>query len=308
MDLMLTFAPAAPAQLINYKQPLVFMGSCFADNIAELAQQHGLPTLAQPFGVVFNPISIAQQLQRIITGTLYTESDLHLHQELWHTWEHHTQFSNTSKEEFLQHINQQVTHAHQFIHQPNVVVGLTLGSAHVYALAHQPQTIVANCHKYPQQHFTKSMLAVEQVVQALQQVMQQLPHAKFILTVSPVRHIKDGVVENNLSKAILLQAVHQLNQTEQVYYFPAYELVIDQLRDYRFYDTDMVHPNVQAIQFVWQSFIKTCFDSQAQAYVNDMHQLYAMQNHRVMHTGTQAHQKFVQALAQKQADITAKYF
>lgn len=309
MDLMLKFLPTPPAQVIHYQQPLLFMGSCFADHISALADRHGLQTLAQPYGVVFNPISIAGQLQRIILGTLYTENDLHLNQELWHTWEHHTQFSHANKEVLLQRINQQLTKAHQFIHQPKLVVCITLGSAHIYTLANNPQTIVANCHKYPQHIFIKKILTTQTIVSALKQVMQQLPEAQFIFTVSPVRHIKDGLVENNLSKAILLQALHELAQTEQqAYYFPAYELVIDQLRDYRFYEADLVHPNSQAINYVWKQFTATCFESKTQDYLNDMQQLNTLKNHRVMHEGTQAHEKFIQSIVQKQSEINVKYF
>jgi hypothetical protein len=306
MDWMLPFTPAPLAKRLNYLQPMLFTGSCFADEIASLMQQHHFNVVAQPFGTVFNPVSIAQQLQRIIHKQLVQVDELHLHQELWHSWQHHTSFSHHNKEEALAMMNAHIEEAHQQIQHPDTVVWITLGSA--YAYTHQ-NNLVANCHKYPQTQFTKQLLSTDEITSSLAEVITALHPRQVMLTVSPVRHTRDGLVENNRSKARLLEAVHQLTEThENVFYFPAYELVMDVLRDYRFYVTDLVHPNAQAVQLVWQEVVNACFDERTQAFVKDMNHLYHMQQHRVQHPDTEAYRKFKEALKTKEMELSKRYF
>lgn len=306
MDLMLNFKATPPSKRINYLQPMLFTGSCFADEIATIMQQHHFNVVAQPFGTVFNPVSIANQLQRIIHKQLFTVDELHLYQELWHTWQHHTQFNSSNKEAILTNINAHLEEAHQHLNHPETVVFITLGSA--YAYVHQNQ-IVANCHKYPQTQFTKKLLTVVEITSALGKVIEALSPKQVVLTVSPVRHTRDGLVENNRSKARLIEVVHQLTEHHtNTYYFPAYELVMDVLRDYRFYAQDLVHPNELAVQAVWQSLTETCFDEHTQAFVKDMKQLSNMQQHRVQHPETEAYRKFKEALKAKEMELAKIYF
>lgn len=309
MDFTLKFTPKSPKQRFNYKQPMLLTGSCFADNIGDLLTEHQFNVFSQPNGVVYNPISIAQHVKQIGEGIPYNENDLHLYNELYHTWLHHSSFNSTNKSDALQHINATLKQAHHFIHQPQVIVYVTLGSAFVYELKDKPGFIVANCHKYPQQHFNKRLLSVTEIVDAWKEVISSLPHLQFVFTVSPVRHTKDGLFENNVSKGILLQAVYELsNHQPNAYYFPAYEIVIDELRDYRFYDSDLIHPNKQAVNYVWQKLVNTCFDEVTQQFVLDSKALGAMKKHRIMHEGTIAHQKFVAGLNAQEKLFNEKYF
>lgn len=309
MDFKLKFTPKSPAQRFNYKQPMLLTGSCFADNIGDLLGEHQFNMLAQPNGVVYNPISIAQQVKQIGEGRLYNENDLVFYNELYHTWSHHSSFNSTGQKEILGNINESLNKAHAFIHQPETIVYVTFGSAFVYELKNIPGFITANCHKHPQQNFNKRLLTVSEIVDIWQDVISRLPHVQFVFTVSPVRHTKDGLFENNVSKGILLQAVYELcNHQPQAYYFPAYEIVVDELRDYRFYDTDLIHPTQQAVEYVWQQLVNTCFDVFSQQFVVDVEALNAMKNHRIMHEGTVAHQNFNKALKEKETLFQSTYF
>lgn len=309
MDFKLKFTPKSPAQRFNYKQPMLLTGSCFADNIGDLLGEHQFNVLAQPNGVIYNPISIAQQLKQIGEGREYNEKDLVFYNELYHTWSHHSSFNSTGQKEILGNINASLNKAHAFIHQPETIVYVTFGSAFVYELKNIPGFITANCHKHPQQNFNKRLLMVSEIVDIWQGVISSLPHVQFVFTVSPVRHTKDGLFENNVSKGILLQAVYELcNHQPQAYYFPAYEIVVDELRDYRFYDTDLIHPTQQAVEYVWQQLVNTCFDEFSQQFVVDVKALNAMKNHRIMHEGTVAHQNFNKSLKEKETLFQSTYF
>jgi len=308
MDFKLNFTPKSPTKSFNYKQPMLLTGSCFADNISDLLKQHQFHVLAQPYGVVYNPISIAQQILASFKGKTYTENDVVFHQGLYHTWQHHSVFSTSNKNDLLQKINAVVQESHAFIHQPNTIVYVTFGSAFVYELKDIPGFITANCHKHPQQNFNKRLLTVNEILGCWQDVMTGLPHVQFVLTVSPVRHVKDGLFENNVSKGILLQAIYELcKQQSNAYYFPAYEIVVDELRDYRFYETDLIHPTAQAIEYVWQQLVLTCFDELTQQFLVDSKALNAMRNHRVMHEGTIAHDKFIEALQDEETRFKLTY-
>lgn len=295
MDFKLNFTPNAPHQLINYKQPLLLTGSCFTQHMANFLQQHFFNVTAQPFGVVFNPISIAQQLLQIIDNISYSEQQLFQYQQLWHTWLHHTSFNGINQNEVLQNINNNIQTTHTLIQNKQTVVVVTFGSAWAYSLANEPHTMVANCQKYPANFFIKQLLSVEQIVTCFCEVIAKLPQHQIVFTVSPVRHIKDGLVENNVSKSILLQAVYHLCNTYQnCYYFPAYELVVDELRDYRFFAKDMVHPNELAIEYVWQKWINTCFDEESKRFVADAAKLQLMLQHKTIHADSSATSVFIQ--------------
>jgi hypothetical protein len=308
MDFKLNFIPKSPTKSFNYRQPMLLTGSCFADNISDLLNQHQFQVLAQPYGVVYNPISIAQQLLALVKGKTYTENDVVFHNGLYHTWQHHSVFSNTDKTDLLQKINAVAQDSHAFIHQPETIVYVTFGSAFVYELKELPGFITANCHKHPQQIFNKRLLNVNEILGCWQNLMTALPHVQFVFTVSPVRHVKDGLFENNVSKGVLLQAVYELcKQQSNAYYFPAYEIVVDELRDYRFYDTDLIHPTAQAIEYVWQQLVKTCFDELTQQFVADVKAINVMRNHRIMHQGTITHEKFIEALKEKEIRFNSTY-
>ncbi|MES2688838.1 MAG: GSCFA domain-containing protein [Bacteroidota bacterium] len=307
MNFKLDFDPAAPPKLLNYRQPMLLTGSCFSEHIAGLLRESGFKIMSQPNGVVFNPVSIAGHLTRILANEPYMESELSFYNELWHSWAHHGSFNATDKNLVLNAVNAAFEQARALLQEQDAVIGITLGSAWVYERT-EAQGMVANCHKYPAAHFTKRLLGVEEVVNAFEKMLELRPGRPIYFTVSPVRHVRDGLVENNVSKGILLQAVYQLcKKYNTCYYFPAYEMVIDELRDHRFYNADLIHPNQQAIEYVWQRFVETCMDEETRLFVKEMRGLNAMMQHKILHEGTAAHRKFEEAKSVKQRELEEKY-
>jgi len=248
---------------VTYRDKILLTGSCFTEHIGNHLAEMKFNTLQNPNGILFDPISVCKSLVSYIDNTQFKEEDLFYLDEAWHSWQHHSRFSNPDKAACLYNINQSQNEAHAFLKEADWVI-ITLGSSFVYRLAdkaalHTKTNVagdgVANCHKAPAQTFTKHLSSIEETVTALDGTLHRLwqfnPGLKIIFTISPVRHLRDGVVENNRSKARLIEAVHHVvNKFDRLYYFAAYELVIDVLRDYRFYDIDLAHPNYAATQFV----------------------------------------------------------
>lgn len=279
-----------PAKL-NYGQTALFMGSCFAEQVGELQKKYKFKTEINPHGILFNPISIANALRRYIKNEWVSEKELFFANDCWNSWEHHSRFSHPDQLTCKEQINKNITSAHVTLKNADWLF-ITLGSAFVYKRNEQ---IVGNCHKQPQKEFLKSLLSSEEIrqdyIKLFSELLQFNPRLKIVLTVSPVRHVKDGVVENNLSKAKLLDAVHQL-VGKFVFYFPAYELVVDDLRDYRFYKEDLVHPNEQAVQYVFQKFQETIFDEKTKKIFASVKELLLAKDHRAFNIDTEAHKKF----------------
>lgn len=310
MNFRLTFpvAPLEPA--IQYSDKLLLSGSCFAEEIGALLQQHKFNTLMNPNGILFNPLSIAQSMQSYLDGKQYGKEDLFLHEDLWHSWDHHSRFSTPSPEETLHAINQSQTAASQRLKEADWLI-ITLGSAFVYQLK-ENNRIVANCHKVPDAAFYKRMLTADEIIAALDNMMHRLffsnRKVNILFTVSPVRYVRDGVVENNLGKAVLLQAVHHLvNKFDRLFYFPAYELVIDDLRDYRFYKEDLVHPNELAIRYVWDHFTAACLHPEGQVLLAQVKDLLRAKQHRPFNPQTPQHRQFLAAYLKKAQALAAAH-
>ncbi|MFN7117103.1 MAG: GSCFA domain-containing protein [Saprospiraceae bacterium] len=285
-----------PFQL-SHAEGLLSIGSCFTENIGTRLTDLKFRHLQNPFGIVYNPISIAGQLEMLLTNQQLTESDLFENQGLWHSWAHHGSFSGLHPAATLTKINTTLQEAQAFLPSVSRLL-LTLGTAHVFAFKETGQ-IVANCHKMPGQVFAKRRLAVEEIVPAFQIVLQKMkaqkPDLQVIFTVSPVRHIRDGLVENQRSKATLLLAIDALcQQLDFVHYFPAYELIIDDLRDYRFFNADMIHPNELAIDYVWQYFSQAFFDKNTQQLLTQIEAILQASKHRAFHAQSAQHQAFIQ--------------
>ncbi|MEI8075538.1 MAG: GSCFA domain-containing protein, partial [Bacteroidota bacterium] len=249
---------------IQLQHKLMLIGSCFTENIGDKLSKHKFTVLENPHGILFNPVSVSEALSDYISNKVYTESDLFYINESWHSWKHHSRFSGLTKAESLHKINTAIATAHNYLKQADHLV-ITLGSAWLYTLTEKaansiPYAVAANNHKAPSDWFQKKLMNPSEAIYLLNELIKSLqvfnPKLTIIFTVSPVRHLREGLVENNRSKSVLIQAVHQLVDTyNHLYYFPAYELVIDDLRDYRFYAEDLVHPNYQATQYVWEKLI-----------------------------------------------------
>ncbi len=295
---------------ISYTDNILLTGSCFTEHIADRLHQSKFKVLSNPHGILFNPLSVASSLDGYMDGRQYKQEELFSLNELWNSWDHHTRFSNIDAVAALNGINASQTEASDFIRKADWVI-ITLGSAFQYYLKESGKP-VANNHRAPAQWFEKKLLTTEVIVAALSQTMERLfalnPFVQVMLTISPVRHIRDGVVDNNRSKARLIESVHILReQFEKVQYFPAYELVIDVLRDYRFYDIDLVHPNFPATQFVWEHFTKSCIAPLAHEIMKQVQDIVTARSHRTRFPETEAHKKFKVSYAEKTKALMDKY-
>jgi hypothetical protein len=301
MDFHLNFDPRPFSVKIEHHQNLLLIGSCFTENIGNKLRHLKFSVLENPNGILFNPVSIAASLSSYIENKQYKEEELFYQNESWNSWQHHSRFSNPDKENCLAVINQSQQAAHDFLKKADWIF-ITVGSAFVYEL--ENKEVVANCHKVPTDKFNKKLLPATEIAVMLKEVLDQLfifnPNIKVIFTVSPVRHLRDGFIENNRSKAMLIQAIHQLvDDHEKLFYFPAYELVIDDLRDYRFYAEDMVHPNYAATNYVWEKFIAACIDEKAQQLMKEINIINAAKSHKPFNPTSAQHKKFLQTNLEK---------
>lgn len=287
---------------ITYADKILLTGSCFTENMSERLAQHKFNILANPNGILFNPLSVADSINGYIDHIQYKPEDLFQLNELWNSWDHHTRFSDIDIDAALTRINNSQAEAADFTRSANWLV-ITLGSAFQYYLKDNNRP-VANNHRAPSQWFEKRLLSIEVIVDALWGMIKNLkninPGVHILFTISPVRHIRDGVVDNNRSKARLIEAVHELcSRFDHAHYFPAYELVIDILRDYRFYDIDFVHPNYLATTMVWEHFVKSCISGHTQDVMKEVLDIATARNHRTRFPGTEAHKKFKASYKEK---------
>ncbi len=298
------------SQAITHQQNILMLGSCFTENIGKRLQKAKFSIQVNPFGILYNPLSIHQSLLHLISNKQFTTKDLTHHNEQWISFAHHGSFSHPDQQKCLQHINETVHQAQTLLKSLDCLI-LTFGTAYVYTLKNTGQ-VVANCHKLPHQHFERKRLSVHEIVVRLQAVLEQFfklrPELNVVFTVSPIRHWKDGAAANQLSKASLLLAIEALQrQYVNVHYFPAYELVLDDLRDYRFYEADMLHPNTVAIDYIWQRFQATYFDEKTLTILKEIQKVQRARQHRPQRPNSRAHRQFLhQQLAHLQL-LKAKY-
>lgn len=300
---------------IDYQSRILLLGSCFSENIGKKFQYFKFQAEVNPFGIIFNPISLEKLVKRVVEKQYFTESDIFFHNDLWHCFDVHSELSNSNKDMFLDNLNSilELTHR-QIVSLTHCII--TLGTAWVYRLRQaQSNTdkIVANCHKVPQNQFIKTLLSSEQIEESLQNIVSLVhsinPNCQFIFTVSPVRHSKDGFVENNISKAHLLSAVFKTVNCKlaTVNYFPSYEIMIDELRDYRFYADDMLHPNQKAIDYIWIKFFESYVNESEFQLMNDICSIQKDLAHKPFNPNTEAHQKFLKKLKEKIELIENQY-
>ncbi len=311
MKLQLSLPPIAYPFRIHYSDKILFVGSCFTENISEQLKKMRFHVLANPSGILFDPKSIVQHLINYVSGGRPTDEHFFFHQDLWHSWQHHSKFSHPEKRSVATHIDSATQQAHDFLLQADFLF-VTLGSAFSYYLSAK-DFFVANCHQYPQQAFQKKLIKSNEIIADFTSVIASLlkikPSLKIIFNISPVRHIRDGVIENNRSKANLLEAVHSLVEIfpEHVFYFPSYELMIDVLRDYRYYDKDLVHPNYIGTELVLEHFQSSLFGAETQSFIAEILPIIHSLNHRPQHTETSIHQQFLVLLQEKIMAFEKKY-
>ncbi|MBL7709932.1 MAG: GSCFA domain-containing protein [Chitinophagaceae bacterium] len=315
MDLMINIDIKKLPEPIGYKDKLLLVGSCFTEHIGNALEELKFSVLQNPNGILFDPASVCKSLTSYIQNKQYKEEDLFQLNEVWHSWQHHSRFSNTSAAEAIQVINESQQRAHAFLKEADWII-ITLGSSFSYRLTalanNKTGEGVANCHRAPGQWFTKHLLSIDETITMLDNTYHQLlqfnPKLKIIFTVSPVRHIRDGVVENNRSKARLIESVHHMvNKFDRLYYFPAYELVIDVLRDYRFYDIDLAHPNYMATSFVLEKFTESCIDPGARSLMEEVRKIVIAKKHKAFQPATTAHQQFLKAHAEKTKELMDQF-
>jgi hypothetical protein len=310
MELLLPFQVTPSPHKISYADKILFIGSCFTEEIGKQMQNLKFDVLQNPNGILYDPVSISSALVSYIENKMFTEDDLFLLDELWHSWQHHSAFSGMNKENVLQKINHSHYAAHQFLKKSSWLI-ITAGTSYSYCLKKSGEP-VANCHKAPQNFFEKKLLPVEDIISNLLASVSKLqvfnPRLKIIFTISPVRHVRDGVIENNRSKARLIEAIHSvIEKTQNVFYFPAYELIIDVLRDYRFYKKDLVHPSDNATEFVFETFCNAFIDEPGKKLLEEIKMIAAAENHKPFQKESAAHKKFMKSQLEKIEEIKTKF-
>jgi hypothetical protein len=300
---------------MDYNAKLLLLGSCFSENIGEKFSYFKFHSVSNPFGILFHPKAIETLILKASRQIEYTENDVFFHNERWHCYDAHSKLSAVSKETLLIDLNSNLQLINQKIAQATHII-ITLGTAWVYDLVENNQT-VANCHKMPQKQFNKKLLSVTEIVSSLKTIAEVIKavnkKATLIFSVSPVRHIKDGFVENTRSKAHLISAIHQfVNQnppgdTLQLAYFPSYEIMLDELREYRFYKADMLHPNATAIEYIWQKFQTVWMDSNTVSVMKEVEYIQKGLAHKPFNKASQAHQLFLKNINKKQKELQLRF-
>lgn len=292
------FSPKEFENKISLGDKIMLLGSCFTEQIGQKLSDHKFDTLQNPNGILFNPVSIEKALYSYISSKLYSEQDLFYFNERWQSWNHHSRFSRTAKDDTLKAINASTQAASLFLKHADWLI-ITMGSAFTYQrreIETRYEAVVANCHKVPNDKFNRVLLLTSEVEEILTDLINKVKkynqNIRIIFTISPVRHLREGFIENNRSKASLIQAVHSVTNDNDILYFPSYELVIDDLRDYRFYAEDMVHPNYAATNYVWEKFINTCISAESREIMKEIAQIRSAVNHKPFNPISEEHGKF----------------
>jgi hypothetical protein len=282
---------------IGYNDRILLSGSCFAENIGLKMVESRFDAAVNPFGVLYNPMSVANSIRRLIDPRPYNADDLFFHNDLYHSFDHHSSYSRPFVEECLAGINNSLKNNAERLRKSTCLM-ITFGSAYIYYFKENGE-IVANCHKRPESDFVREMISIERITEVWDMLIHELldmnPSLKIIFTVSPIRHFRDGAHNNQLSKATLLLSTNILTELfpKNVSYFPAYELMIDELRDYRFYSDDMIHPSAAAINHIWERFCETSMNSETISEIDEVSKIVKSLNHRVLNENTEGHYKFL---------------
>ncbi len=283
---------------IGYCDKLMFIGSCFTENIGFKLQDLKFQTDINPFGVIYNPASVYKSIDILLRKSKFSAKDIHYHNELYFSFYHHSRFSNRDKHKCLENINAGIEKSADFIRKSKFLF-ITFGTSWVYK-EKSSNSIVSNCHKLPAKMFVRSLLTVDEIAGMYSELLERLqgenPELVTVFTVSPIRHWKDGAVENQISKSTLILAIAQLvKHFKHTMYFPSYELMMDDLRDYRFYAQDMIHPNETAIGYIQKKFFSCFFKENVFEIMKKIEKLRAAKNHRPVNPESAAYKSFLQA-------------
>lgn len=295
---------------INYHSKIILLGSCFADNIGQKFDYYKFQNVVNPFGIIFNPASIENLIQRCVNKNYFTEKDVFFHHDLWHSFEVHSELSNSDKDELILNLNQNLTDFYTQIKTATHIL-ITYGTSWVYRNSYTNE-IVANCHKVPQKEFVKELMSVDAIAKTITNSIELIQSinadVKFVFTVSPVRHIKDGFIENTLSKAHLISAIHKVlnSKSQALNYFPSYEIMMDELRDYRFYAEDMLHPNKIAVDYIWIQFFENYVDEKEFQTMQKICDIQKALLHKPFNATSEKHLIFLENLTQKITSIQEK--
>lgn len=298
---------------VTHKTGMMLVGSCFVENIGRRLCDCKFRVDVNPFGILYNPLSITVALRRIISGGAFQEdsSELFFYQERWHSILHHGDFSHRDKHQVLNEINDRLASAHRHLLGTDLLI-LTLGTAFVYRTVAEGK-VVGNCHKLPANNFVRTLASVDEIVSELSAIIEQLlkirPSMQLLFTVSPIRHLRDGAHGNQLSKAVLLLAVERLMSIypDSCGYFPAYEIMLDDLRDYRFYADDMLHPSSQAVDYIWERFSEYCFDNHEMELNRRIEEINRALFHRPDDETSENYRNFIASTLEKIKKIHADY-
>lgn len=307
---LLTEIPLSKANNpIDYSSKLLLLGSCFSENIGAKVSYYKFQGIQNPFGILFHPLAIERIIEKSVNQELFTKEDVFNENEQWHSFDAHSSLSNPSKAQIIEDLNDAISRTSTQVNTASHII-ITLGTAWVYRKT-SSNKVVANCHKVPQSNFTKELLSVEEVVKSLKQVITFVqsvnPTVQFIFTVSPVRHLKDGFLENQRSKAHLIAAIHQVLNEDRVSYFPSYELMMDELRDYRFYAKDMIHPNETAIEYIWEKFVEVWLASNTSSTMKKIEKVQKAMLHKPFNENSDQHQKFLVKLNVLKSEIQTEF-
>jgi len=291
-----TEIPVQPSNLkVLHSDKIMMKGSCFAENMASKFMNAGFSIDLNPFGIAYNPLSLSHNLNRLLDNKPYTKDELFKDKDIYHSFSHHSRFSGTDPNEVLTKINSRLVLSSTFLRTTNLLI-ITFGTAYVYRLQSNGG-VVSNCHKIPAKFFSYKCLTIEEITREWNDLIVRLqkinPSLKILFTVSPIRHWKDGAHENQLSKAILLLSIDELLRNHSFcFYFPAYEILLDDLRDYRFYSEDMLHPSSQAIDYVWGKFSETYFDNETIKKAYEFEKIQKSLNHIPLQPESEAYRQF----------------
>lgn len=305
-----TKVPLQPADHpIDYQGKLLLLGSCFVENMGDKLEYFQFPQYQNPFGVLFQPLALENLVKRALEGTYYHPDEVFCQEGIWRCFDAHSEVRSDGQKTLVELLNQRLRLTRQWVESASHII-ITLGTAWVYK-HNASQKIVANCHKVPQREFNKKLLSVDTIQSSLENLVSLIgkgnPKAKLIFTISPVRHLKDGFVENQQSKAHLVTALHQTIKGHDVSYFPAYEIMMDELRDYRFFAKDMVHPNDLAVDYIWEKFKAVWISSEVYPIMDEVESIQKGLQHRPFNPGSEAHQKFKTSLRTKITYLQERY-